>query len=260
MQRRVEQPHGHRPVAGDAEQVEEVLLLRGRELDQGGGLLVRDRRRAGSGARPAAGRRGTGARCGTGPRLPRRAASATAASRPLSAFARTPSRRSPSARCSSSSRSPPGRGGTTCTEPGVERPAAAVDGDDIALGERRVADCDESAGEVDLQRRSRRRPPAARGPGPRRRRGRPARRARDDRLRCQHPGQVAGRRLVGDQHDRIAVLAPLDRAVAAERDPADRRAGRGRQSSAERDLATRQLQLGMQQRLEVGVADASGPR
>ena len=79
----------------------------------------------------------------------------------------------------------------------------------------------------------------------------------DDRLGGQHPGQIPGRRLVGDQNHRVAALAPLDCAIAAERNAADRRSSRGRQPSAELDFATGELQLRMKQRLEVGVADAA---
>ena len=172
VQRSVEQAHGDRTVAGDAEQVEEVLLLRGRELDQGRGFLVRilgeqepphERQPVAEelvlGAAQAhafgaglEGRAGVAAVVGVGPHAqpPQPVRSLQQQFEVVAGLRWHDGHRA-----------------------GVDHAGAAVHGNDIALGQRSVADSDKPRARS-IRNVARRRPPAGPGLGPRPQRAPPA--------------------------------------------------------------------------------------
>ena len=183
---------------------------------------------------------------------------ARAASGGVSAFARTRSRRNPSAQPSTVWKSSFSEGGTSSTAPRIDGAAAAVDRDHVTFAQLVPAEGRDAALE--------RQPVAARDarlPHPPRHhrcvRGHPSVH-RQDPLRGDHPVDVVRRRLVADE-DHRAALRPLDRRVGFEDDAAARRAGARVQPLA-RPASRRRVRVDrrMEELVELGGIDARRPR
>ena len=235
VQRRVEQPHGHGPVADRRQQVEEVFLLRRGQLDERGGLLVGIR---GEQVPPherqpvteelVLGTAQADALCA----VPDRERRVPAVVRVGPNLEPPHSVRMPQQRFEVTAR--PRR--NDIDGAGIDGPAAAVDRDELALGQRPAGARHRPGGSVDPYGgcAADRGPPEAPGDDGRVR-GQTAAHG-DDRLRGEYPGQVTRRGLLGHEdrpgHRSRSIRRPARCSARSARRPRrPRRAGHGRTPS-----------------------------